>query len=174
MAKLTSVLAGATAAALLASQVWVSGIARAAPPDPNAWKHRTTKTLPPRIPLYMIAILKPSVVSSELSVYVTPFSSWCAAHPRDTLEGRVHLQLDYRRQADGTQVPAYLIVDNGMSGGYRQAVSLGAGRFSLSSNSFRMPASAVCSDRCVDYRLVARDPADAKRVNIGPYRACVR
>ncbi len=112
-------------------------------------------------------------ISAYFTVYVGQLSTWCASPMSDRLQGRVSFDYNFPRRADGTLIPAWLVIATG-AGDYREAISLGAGRRTEDSRPFYMQTSAVCPSRCLSFRIVARNPADIRRVNIGPYRACIR
>lgn len=112
------------------------------------------------------------ITGGSLSVYAVPFDNWCAANSNRTTEGRVTVQVRFTREADGTTVPAYLVVDTG-AGVVRQRVALGAGSFSVTSGVLRFPGSEICTDRCVTVWLEPVNPADAGRINTTRTRACI-
>ena len=125
----------------------------------------------PRLPAQSLSF--PFVTAAELSVYVVPFERWCTNHPDDSLEGRLTVQFHYPRRADGSLVPARLVIETGLAEAYSQPIRLGSGRFSVTSDVFNLSARKICSDRCTEFSVRADSPADAARINSGPHRACV-
>lgn len=170
-----ALLAGAMAAALLAGSAraldYKVPVERVKPIDPKlepVIKNRFQ--LPPEVVRQALDAAR--ITSASLSVYAVPFDRWCATNPNRTTEGRVSARVRFNREADGTTVPANLVVNTGTAD-VRKRIALGAGEFSVASDVLSFQGTAICTDRCVTVRLEAIDPADAGRINTSTRQACL-
>lgn len=114
-----------------------------------------------------------SATGATLSVYAVPFETWCRNNPRGVTEGRISVTVSYPREADGSPIPATLVVFAGTSGSYSIPITLGAGTFSVSSGVIEFPATEICADQCVDYRLQPRGDTPPAWIDGTVRQACI-
>lgn len=113
------------------------------------------------------------VTSSNMSVYAVPFDGWCRNDPGGETEGRIWVSANLPNEAGSPNIAATVEVN--VSGRVqRDDIVLRPGDNSISAGPFRVPAAEICSDRCVDYRIMARDSAHAGQVNTPWMQACIR
>ena len=117
--------------------------------------------------------VKATPVSASLSVYAIPFAGWCSnGDTGKTTQGRVTVAVNFPRAADGNRYPATRAVHVGSRSIYNPT-TLGAGRFSPTSDVFTLSRDEICSSRCVEYSLHARGTTPAYMIDSSRHRACI-
>ncbi len=117
--------------------------------------------------------VKATPVSASLSVYAIPFEGWCSnGETGNTTQGRVTVAVNFPRAADGNRYPATIAVHVGSRSIYNPT-TLGAGRFSLTSDVFTLSRDEICSTRCVEYSLHPRGTTPAYMIDTSRHQACI-
>jgi hypothetical protein len=113
------------------------------------------------------------IVGSSLSVSVEHPERWCSLGRSDSqADARVRVEVEFPREPGARLVPALLVIGHGVTE-IRQPVGLGARRFTLTSDTFRLPARIVCANpTCVAVRLLPQDERDAERIDTRWHRTC--
>lgn len=124
--------------------------------------------LPPSVQLPPMARL----ASAGLSIYNSPFDTWCKNNAASKASGRVSVQIYFPRPTSLAAPYANLVVDTGL-GQARTRIRLNTGTFSASTSPLEFAAREICSDRCVSVRLEPEGTPSGYTINTAARQACV-
>ncbi len=116
---------------------------------------------------------KAHIVSGYISAYVVPFESWCLSNPNGNAEARVWFEYSAPSIPATETVAAKLVSDLGPTN-HEHLFNLTRGTHNVGTTTMRIPAREICSDRCIEVHLEARNAGDATKVSNATETVCVR